>query len=112
MVCIGIYILLNLALQFLAIFKEKNHILFTHPKTGSYTTTGLAVSSKLPRFSSQYTLRLASTEPHSVSARPAVEMTRSITDWFSGDGILAEKNYWKAVEQLLDEYEGSPKKRR
>ncbi|GAQ81603.1 microsomal signal peptidase complex subunit [Klebsormidium nitens] len=112
MVCIGIYILLNLALQFLAIFKEKNHILFTHPKTGSYTTTGLAVSSKLPRFSSQYTLRIGSSEPNSVSARPAVEMTRSITEWFTGDGILAEKEYWKAVEQLLDEYEGSAKKRR
>jgi len=112
LVCIGIYILLNLALHFLSIVKEKNHILFTHPKTGSYTTTGLAISSKLPRFSSQYTLRIASSEPQSVSARPAVEMTRNITEWFTGDGVLAEKLYWKNVEQLLDEYEGSTKKRK
>lgn len=33
--CIVVYVLLNLALQYLATFKEKNHILFTHPKTVS-----------------------------------------------------------------------------
>jgi hypothetical protein len=31
---------------------------------------------------------------------------------FGGDGVLAEKVYWKAVEQLVDEYEGSAKKRK
>lgn len=31
---------------------------------------------------------------------------------FGGDGVLAEKVYWKAVEQLLDEYEGSAKKKK
>jgi hypothetical protein len=32
-VCIAVYVLLNVALQYMAIVKEKNHILFTHPKT-------------------------------------------------------------------------------
>ena len=34
---------------------------------GSFTSTGLVVSSKLPRFSDMYTLTIASTDPKSIS---------------------------------------------
>ncbi|KAG5049187.1 hypothetical protein JHK85_010290 [Glycine max] len=37
------------------------------PEKGSFTSTGLVVSSKLPRFSDMYTLTIASTDPKSIS---------------------------------------------
>ncbi|PWA59175.1 hypothetical protein CTI12_AA392310 [Artemisia annua] len=64
--------------------KEKNAFLFTYPHVGSaYTSTGLMVSSKLPRFSDMYTLTIASADPKSISAKPTVEFTKSVTKWFT-----------------------------
>lgn len=50
---------------------------------GSFNSTGLIVSSKLPRFSDMYTLNIASADPQSISARPTVEFTRSVTQWLA-----------------------------
>jgi len=49
---------------------------------GSFLQTGIAVSSKLPRFSDMYTLRIESIDPKSNAARDPVEMTKSITKWW------------------------------
>ncbi|KAK7842988.1 putative signal peptidase complex subunit 2 [Quercus suber] len=49
---------------------------------GSFTSTGLVVSSKLPRFS----------------------------DMFTKDGVLVEGLFWKDVEALIDQYAREPKK--
>lgn len=48
---------------------------------GSFTSTGLVVSSKLPRFSDLYTLTVASADPKSISAGQPVEFTKSVTEW-------------------------------
>ena len=48
---------------------------------GSFSSTGLAVSSKFPRFSDLYTLEIASADPQSVSANPPLEFTKSVTKW-------------------------------
>lgn len=48
---------------------------------GSFTSTGLVVSSKLPRFSDLYTLTVASADPKSISAGQPVEFTKSVTQW-------------------------------
>ncbi|KAL6131565.1 hypothetical protein ACLB2K_069940 [Fragaria x ananassa] len=90
--------------------KEKNAILFTYPPKDSFTSTGLAVSSKLPRFSDLYTLEIASADPKSISANQPVQFTKSVTKWFTKDGILVEGLFWKDIEALIDEYEKEPKK--
>ena len=48
---------------------------------GSFTSTGLVVSSKLPRFSDMYTLSIASADPKSISANETVQFTKSVTQW-------------------------------
>uniref|UniRef100_A0A2K1YWR8 Signal peptidase complex subunit 2 n=1 Tax=Populus trichocarpa TaxID=3694 RepID=A0A2K1YWR8_POPTR len=53
-----IYIVFNGLLQLIIHLKEKNAILVTYPPKGSFTSTGLVVSSKLPRFSDEYTLTI------------------------------------------------------
>ncbi|KAF3684074.1 putative signal peptidase complex subunit 2 [Capsicum annuum] len=77
---------------------------------GSFNSTGLIVSSKLPRFSDLYTLTIESADPKSISARPKVEFTKSVTKWFAKDGVLVEGLFWKDVEGLLNDYAKEPKK--
>eukprot|EP00271_Cylindrocystis_brebissonii_P015447 TRINITY_DN38346_c0_g1_i1.p1 TRINITY_DN38346_c0_g1~~TRINITY_DN38346_c0_g1_i1.p1 ORF type:complete len:197 (+),score=40.85 TRINITY_DN38346_c0_g1_i1:231-821(+) len=108
--CIALYVILNIALQFVGFVKEKNHILFTHPVTGSVTQTGLAISSTLPRFSDLYTLKVESADPKSIAAKPSVSLTKTVTKWFTSDGILAERVFLADVKTLLDEYEGESRK--
>ncbi|KAH7679929.1 signal peptidase complex subunit 2 protein [Dioscorea alata] len=102
--CIISYVILNGILQFISYTKEKNAILFTYPPAGSFNSTGLTVSSKLPRFSDMYTLTVASADPKSISANKTVEFTKSVTKWFTKDGILVEGLFWKDVERLIDDY--------
>ncbi|CAN0837852.1 Signal peptidase complex subunit 2 [Linum grandiflorum] len=90
--------------------KEKDAILFTYPPKGSYTSTGLMISSKLPRFADDYTLTIASADPKSISAGKTVHLTRSVTKWFTKDGVLVEGLFWKDVNSLIDEYAGEVKK--
>ncbi|PON97350.1 Signal peptidase complex subunit [Trema orientale] len=106
----GKYIVFNGLLQLIIYTKEKNAILFTYPPAGSFTSTGLEVSSKLPRFSDMYTLTIASADPKSISANKPVELTKSVTKWFTKDGVLVEGLFWKDVEALIDEYAKEPKK--
>ncbi|XP_058007787.1 signal peptidase complex subunit 2 [Hevea brasiliensis] len=108
--CIVLYVVFNGLLQLIIYTKEKNAILFTYPPKGSYTSTGLVVSSKLPRFSDDYTLSIASADPKSISAGKPVQFTRSVTQWFTKDGVLVEGLFWKDVEALIDDYAGEPKK--
>ncbi|XP_022765044.1 probable signal peptidase complex subunit 2 isoform X4 [Durio zibethinus] len=92
--------------------KEKHAILFTYPPAGSVTSTGLVVSSKFPRFSDLYTLTIASADPKSISAGKPVEFTKSVTQWFTKDGILVEGLFWKDVEALINDYAAEPKKKK
>ncbi|XP_027110844.1 signal peptidase complex subunit 2 [Coffea arabica] len=108
--CIVLYILFNGILQLIIHTKEKNAILFTHPPAESFSSTGLVVSSKLPRFSDMYTLTIASADPDSISAKPQVEFTKSVTQWFTKDGVLVEGLFWKDVEGLVNEYTRESKK--
>ncbi|KAI7733564.1 hypothetical protein M8C21_002362 [Ambrosia artemisiifolia] len=73
-------------------------------KGSAYNSTGLMVSSKLPRFSDMYTLTIASADPKSISAKPTVEFTKSVTKWFTKDGVLVEGLFWKDVEGLINDY--------
>ncbi|XP_061356711.1 signal peptidase complex subunit 2-like isoform X1 [Gastrolobium bilobum] len=108
--CIILYIVFNGMLQLIIYTKEKNAILFTYPPAGSFTSTGLEVSSKLPRFSDIYTLNIASADPKSVSANEPVHLTKSVTEWFTKEGVLVEGRFWKDVEALIDQYTKEPKK--
>ncbi|XP_024990833.1 probable signal peptidase complex subunit 2 [Cynara cardunculus var. scolymus] len=109
--CIVLYVLFNGILQLIIYTKEKNAILFTYPPAGSaYNSTGLMISSKLPRFSDMYTLTIASADPKSISAKPTVEFTKSVTKWFTKDGVLVEGLFWKDVEGLVNDYAKEHKK--
>lgn len=110
--CIVLYIVFNGVLQLVIYTKEKNAILFTYPPAGSVTSTGLVVSSKLPRFSDLYTLTIASADPKSISAGKPVELTKSVTQWFTKDGVLVEGLFWKDVETLINDYATEPKKKK
>ncbi|TYI08153.1 hypothetical protein ES332_A10G278700v1 [Gossypium tomentosum] len=110
--CIVLYIVFNGILQLVIYTKEKNAILFTYPPAGSVTSTGLVVSSKLPRFSDLYTLTIASADPKSISAGKPVELTKSVTQWFTKDGVLVEGLFWKDVETLINDYATEPKKKK
>ncbi|KAF8108344.1 hypothetical protein N665_0111s0054, partial [Sinapis alba] len=108
----GKYVVLNGVLQLILYTKEKNAILFTYPPEGSFTSTGLVVSSKLPRFSDEYTLTIDSADPKSISAGKSVQFTKSVTQWFTKDGVLVEGLFWKDVEALIKEYaKEEPKKK-
>ncbi|XP_071732773.1 signal peptidase complex subunit 2-like [Rutidosis leptorrhynchoides] len=103
--CIVLYVVFNGILQLVVYTKEKNAFLFTYPPSGSaYNSTGLMISSKLPRFSDMYTLTIASADPKSISAKPTVEFTKSVTTWFTKDGVLVEGLFWKDVEALINNY--------
>ncbi|KAJ0764433.1 putative signal peptidase I [Helianthus annuus] len=103
--CIVSYVLFNGILQLIIYTKEKNAFLFTYPPAGSaYNSTGLMVSSKLPRFSDMYTLTIASADRKSISAKPTIEFTKSVTKWFTKDGVLVEGLFWKDVEGLINDY--------
>ncbi|KAG8390083.1 hypothetical protein BUALT_Bualt01G0046600 [Buddleja alternifolia] len=104
------YVVFNGILQLIIYVKEKNAILFTYPPPGSFNSTGLIVTSKLPRFSDMYTLVIASADPQSISAKPQVEFTRSVTKWFTKDGVLVEGIFWKEVEGLINQYGKETKK--
>ncbi|ESQ52693.1 hypothetical protein EUTSA_v10017265mg [Eutrema salsugineum] len=108
------YVVLNAVLQLILYTKEKNAILFTYPLEGSFTSTGLVVSSKLPRFSDQYTLTIDSADPKSISAGKSVQLTKSVTQWFTKDGVLVEGLFWKDVEALIKDYaeDKEPKKKK
>ncbi|XP_044460572.1 probable signal peptidase complex subunit 2 [Mangifera indica] len=110
--CIALYIVFNVILQLFIHTKEKNAILFTYPREGSFSSTGLVVSSKLPRFSDLYTLTITSADPKSISAGRPVELTKSVTQWFTKDGVLVEGLFWKDVLSLVDEYTAEPKKKK
>ncbi|KAL8490418.1 hypothetical protein ACS0TY_026064 [Phlomoides rotata] len=105
-----IYVVFNGILQLITFVKEKNAILFTYPPPDSFNSTGLAVNSKLPRFSDMYTLIIASADPQSISAKPPVEFTKSVTQWFTKDGVLVEGLFWKDVEGLINGYTKESKK--
>ncbi|KAK1683453.1 hypothetical protein QYE76_044301 [Lolium multiflorum] len=89
--------------------KEKDAIIFTHPPAGSFNSTGLVISSKLPRFSDMYNLSIASADPQSISAHKTVQFTKSVTKWFTKDGVLVEGLFWKDVERLVDDYNNERK---
>lgn len=108
--CILLYVLFNGILQLIVYTKEKNAILFTYPPEGSFNSTGLMISSKLPRFSDMYTLTIASADPQSISAKPTVEVTKSVTKWFTKEGVLVEGLFWKDVEGLINDYAKEGKK--
>ncbi|CAN6844306.1 hypothetical protein HID58_063227 [Brassica napus] len=105
--------LLNGVMQLIMYTKEKNAILFTYPLEGSFTSTGLIVSSKLPRFSDEYTLTIDSADPKSISAGKSVQFTKSVTQWFTKEGVLVEGLFWKDVEALIKDYANEePKKKK
>ncbi|XP_042503815.1 probable signal peptidase complex subunit 2 [Macadamia integrifolia] len=108
--CIFLYIALNGLLQLITYSKEKNAILFTYPLPGSFSSTGLVVSSKLPRFSDIYTLSIASADPKSLSAKKPVQFTKSVTQWFTKDGVLVEGLFSKDVDGLINQYTGESRK--
>ncbi|GFP86305.1 probable signal peptidase complex subunit 2 [Phtheirospermum japonicum] len=60
--------------------------------------------------SNLYTLSIASADPKSVSAKPPVEFTKSVTKWFTKEGVLVEGLLWKDVEGLINEYAKESKK--
>ncbi|KAL3652235.1 hypothetical protein CASFOL_001916 [Castilleja foliolosa] len=103
-------IVFNGILQLIIYIKEKNAMMFTYPPPGNFTSTGLVITTKLPRFSDMYTLIIASADPKSVSAKPPVEFTKSVTQWFTEEGVLVEGLFWKDVEGLINEYAKESKK--
>ncbi|CAF1869577.1 unnamed protein product [Brassica napus] len=107
------YVVLNGVMQLIMYTKEKNAILFTYPLEGSFTSTGLIVSSKLPRFSDEYTLTIDSADPKSISAGKSVQFTKSVTQWFTKEGVLVEGLFWNDVEALIKDYANEePKKKK
>ncbi|KAM1020161.1 hypothetical protein ACFX13_042189 [Malus domestica] len=109
--CIVLYPIFNVLLQLIIFTKEKNAILFTYPPADSFTSTGLVVSSKLPRFSDMYSLVIASSDPKSISANQPAQFTKNVTR-FTKDGVLVGGLFWKDVEALINEYQREPKKRK
>ncbi|KAF0932112.1 hypothetical protein E2562_008649 [Oryza meyeriana var. granulata] len=104
LICIALYVALNVVLQIVSYTREKNAILFTHPQAGSFNRTGLVISSKLPRLSDMYTLTIASADPQSKSSSEPVRFTKSVTKWFTKDGVLVEGLFRKDVEKLIEDH--------
>ncbi|KAF8394939.1 hypothetical protein HHK36_018878 [Tetracentron sinense] len=86
------------------------HLLDESVTEGSFNSTGLVVSSKLPTFSDLYTLSIASADPISIAAKKPVQFTKSTQ--FTIDGILVEGLFWKDVDGLIDNYTEEPRKKK
>eukprot|EP00475_Leptophrys_vorax_P029784 TRINITY_DN4402_c0_g1_i2.p2 TRINITY_DN4402_c0_g1~~TRINITY_DN4402_c0_g1_i2.p2 ORF type:complete len:201 (-),score=16.04 TRINITY_DN4402_c0_g1_i2:12-614(-) len=108
--CIAIYIALNVLLQLIVTFKEKNYFLFTYPQSGMFAQTGLALSSRMDRACDIYHLRIESADPSSASAHRPVELSKSITKWYTSDGLLAEDLFLEDVQRLVEQYEDDQRK--
>ncbi|CAA6668712.1 unnamed protein product [Spirodela intermedia] len=93
------YIVFNVFLLIISYTKEKSAILFTHPPSH-----WLVVASKFPRFSDMYTLTISSADPKSILAKKPVHLTKTVTKWFTKDGVLVEALLLKDVEKLIDDY--------
>lgn len=104
------YVGLNVLLWLITYFKEKNTFLVTNPLLGSFTQTGLAVSSRIGRYTDVYTLRIESSDPSSAAAHAPVELTKSITKWYTSEGILAEDIFLEDVQKLIEQYEDDSRK--
>ncbi|CAI5509744.1 unnamed protein product [Closterium sp. Naga37s-1] len=104
------YIALNVLLQLIVTFKEKNYFLFTYPQSGMFAQTGVAVSSRMERACDLYHLRIESADPSSAAAHPPVELCKSITKWYTADGLLAEDIFLEDVQRLVEQYEDDSRK--
>ncbi|KAI4316389.1 hypothetical protein L6164_024373 [Bauhinia variegata] len=104
------YVVFSGILQLIMCTREKNAILFAYAPVGSFKSIGLVVSSKLPRFSDLYTLTVSSSDPKSKSANKPLTFTKSVTQWFTKDGVLAEGLFWKDVNELVQDYAKEAKK--
>jgi hypothetical protein len=62
------------------------------------------VSSKLPRFSDEYTLTIASADPKSISAGKPVQFTKSVTQWYLSVTLtLTPQNFNEVHAQNFNE---------
>ncbi|XP_043720896.1 probable signal peptidase complex subunit 2 [Telopea speciosissima] len=91
-------------MQLIIYMNGQDAILFTYPLADSFNSTGLVVSSKMLRFSEMYMLSVASADQKSISAKKPVQLTKSITQWFTKDGIFVEGLFWKDVDGLITDY--------
>jgi len=103
--CVVGYFMLNSLLQVFMMLFERDIILFTHPRKEMTTSTGIAVSTHLPRFSDTYKIVLASADPKAVAARVPAVLERSIVEWFYEDGHLADDIFKRDVTALLKQFE-------
>ncbi|KAL5212769.1 hypothetical protein ABZP36_023616 [Zizania latifolia] len=78
LICIALYVVLNVVLQIVSDTMAKSAILFTYPPAGSFDSAGLVISSKLPRLSDMYTLTIASADPECKSANEPVHFTKGL----------------------------------
>uniref|UniRef100_A0A7S0R521 Signal peptidase complex subunit 2 n=1 Tax=Pyramimonas obovata TaxID=1411642 RepID=A0A7S0R521_9CHLO len=107
LLCVVGYFVLNTLLQVFMMIFERDVIIFTHPRKDASSSTGIAVSTQLPRFSDQYKIILASADPKASAARSPVVLERSIVDWFYEDGHLADDIFKKDVAALLKQFESA-----
>ncbi|KMZ68506.1 Signal peptidase complex subunit 2 [Zostera marina] len=104
-ICTALYLASSGILLLISYLKDKNTILLTFPLPGSPEDPGLMISSNLPRFTDAYTLTVSSANPKSAFARRPVQLCKSVTKWFTEDGLLVEGLFWRDVEKLVDDYE-------
>lgn len=98
--CVLIYLFISAVLQYLASFVERDSFLLTKPHSVTATAKGgLKISSQLPRFSENYTLRI---EFRNAPLQVALS-NQSVGNYFSSDGRLLEGKFVADAKRHLDQ---------
>jgi hypothetical protein len=129
--CLVVYALGTIALAVLALAYERDAILFTKPKkTGTFSTSGLRVSTELERYDDMFKVIFAPLQPAAKgkkgtsSSSPAkinkekqfqrdpMVFEKSITQWIDVNGVVAEDIVKKDMEKFLKQFEKSAYKKK
>eukprot|EP00899_Mesostigma_viride_P006772 jgi/Mesvir1/16096/Mv08390-RA.1 len=106
--CICCYFVCTVALQLFCFYMERDIIMPTGPKKGSLSSSGLNVSSSLPRFQDMYSITIASADPR---LPKSVTLHRSIAEWFDTTGAFAKNAFAEEIANLLQTFENSAAKK-
>ncbi|KAK9828910.1 hypothetical protein WJX72_002748 [[Myrmecia] bisecta] len=106
--CVVAYVICTAALNLFTTLYEGDAFLITKPKKGAPEQAALRVTSKLPRYSTQYTLIIGSNDKKLASE--SIKHEKYIGEYFHEDGFLAEDVLQADVQELLRLHELKQKK--
>mmetsp|Transcript_11877 Transcript_11877/g.30325 ORF Transcript_11877/g.30325 Transcript_11877/m.30325 type:complete len:230 (+) Transcript_11877:250-939(+) len=120
--CLGLYALGQASLIVLAYYVEKDNILFTKHRKGTFSGCGLRVATRMDRYCDQYNVEIGPNtnkfagifgvkEAEGSTKSETREFKKSITKWIDVDGNIAEDIVRKDMSKFVEAFETSQYKK-